>query len=122
VLRAVAAGARVHDAGPSSVRGRPIASGSENHGTALHSHGLNSASVPPVSAGFGTPSHFHDGSDCMPVATTGSYCSAWTVGASCTGEIVPPDGGLPSRSGTVAISTRFGLALALSFASVVNAA
>src|SRR5215213_9137977 len=45
-LREVAAGARVHDAGPSSVSGRAIASGSENHGTAVHSHGLNSASVP----------------------------------------------------------------------------
>src|SRR5215207_10124884 len=44
VLRAVAAGARVHDAGPSAVSGRSIALESENHGTAVHSHGLNSDS------------------------------------------------------------------------------
>src|SRR6478672_7318866 len=82
--RALAAGALIHDAGPSSVIGRSSAFGSENHGTALHSHGLNSAWVSAVSAGFGTPSHFHDGSDCIPVATTGWYGNAWTVGESFT--------------------------------------
>src|SRR3954454_7158014 len=81
---AFAAGARVHEAGPSSVSGRSSASGFENHGTALHSHGLNSATGPPVSAGSGTPSHLHPASDFMAVATTGSYRSACTVGASFT--------------------------------------
>src|SRR6476646_8503741 len=54
-----AAGTRVHDAGTSSVSGRSRAVAAENHGTAVHSQGLNSATGPPVSAGFGTPSHFH---------------------------------------------------------------
>src|SRR5215212_6382627 len=52
-VRAFAAGALVHDAGPSSVTGRSSAPVSENHGTAVHSHGLNSASGVPVSSGFG---------------------------------------------------------------------
>src|SRR4051794_2584656 len=84
VCDAFAAGARVHDAGPSSVRGRSSAPAFENQGTAVHSHGLNSACVEVVSAGFGTPSHWYDGSDFIPVATTGWYCSACTVGESFT--------------------------------------
>ena len=80
----MATGARFHDAGPSAASGLSSADASENHGTAVHSHGLNSATEPVPASAFGTPSHFHDGSDGMPVATTGSYRSAWTVGESFT--------------------------------------
>src|SRR5436305_15240009 len=82
--RARAAPARVHAAGPPSVSGRSSAFGSENHGTALHSQGLNSVSGPMGATGFGSPSHFHDGADWRSSTTTGWYFSAWTVGASFT--------------------------------------
>ena len=67
-----AVGARPRTAGPPSVSGRSSAAGSLNHGTAVHSHGLNSA----VGRGVrrpapAAPSHCHDGADCRSSTTTG---------------------------------------------------
>src|SRR5262249_40386723 len=71
--RAPAASACFHDAGPPSVSGRSSAAGSLNHGTAVHSQGLYSASAVVLSTGFGWPLHFQNGSAWRSSTTTGSY-------------------------------------------------